>query len=124
VNACNYREHGSPVTGRGSADGILRRKVETRFESDVATSDLAILRAVLEERIENDGIPAKLYRPLGAEGLLLLGHGGAKSKDSDRFVSLSRVFAERTGLAVVCIDTVDHGERGPVVAGGTLPWLG
>jgi dienelactone hydrolase len=76
---------------------------------------------MIEERIENNGIPAKLYRPPGAEGLLLLGHGGAKSKDSDRFVSLSRLYAESTGLAVVCIDAVDHGERMPMVAGAGLP---
>jgi dienelactone hydrolase len=76
---------------------------------------------VLEERIENDGIPAKLYRPPGAHELLLLGHGGAKSKDSERFVSLSRLYAERTGLAVVCIDAVDHGERMSLVAGASLP---
>jgi pimeloyl-ACP methyl ester carboxylesterase len=76
---------------------------------------------VLEERIENDGIPAKLYRPAGARDLLLLGHGGAESKDSDRFVRLCRLYAERTGLAVVCIDAVDHGERMPPVAGASLP---
>jgi dienelactone hydrolase len=67
-----------------------------------------------------NGTPAKLYRPPGAEGLLLLGHGGTKSKDSARFVRLSRQYAERTGLAVVCIDAVDHGERRPVVGGGPL----
>jgi hypothetical protein len=67
-----------------------------------------------EERIETRGIPARLYLPSGAAGLLLLGHGGEKSKDSDRFVALSRLYAESTGLAVVCIDAVDHGERKPV----------
>jgi len=87
----------------------------------VPALDLTILRVVLEDRIETNGIPAMLYRPPGAEGLLLLGHGGAKSKDSDRFVALSGLYAERTGLAVVCIDAVDHGERSAVVAGGPLP---
>jgi predicted alpha/beta-hydrolase family hydrolase len=67
-----------------------------------------------EERIETKGILARLYLPSGAEGLLLLGHGGGKSKDSNRFVELSRLYAESTGLAVVCIDAVDHGERKPV----------
>jgi dienelactone hydrolase len=83
--------------------------------------DLTTLRPVIEERIENNGIPAKLYRPPRAEGLLLLGHGGAKSKDSDRFISLSRLYAESTGLAVVCMDAVDHGERIPLVVGAGLP---
>jgi pimeloyl-ACP methyl ester carboxylesterase len=66
---------------------------------------------VREERIERDGIPARLYDPGDARGVLLLGHGGAHSKDSERFVRLSRTYAEQTGLAVVCIDAVDHGER-------------
>jgi pimeloyl-ACP methyl ester carboxylesterase len=76
---------------------------------------------VIEERIENDGIPTKLYHPPGAKGLLLLGHGGAKSKDSDRFVTLSRLYAKSTGLAVVCIDAVDHGERSALSAHAGLP---
>jgi pimeloyl-ACP methyl ester carboxylesterase len=76
---------------------------------------------VIEERIENSDVPAKLYRPTGARSLLLLGHGGGKSKDGDRFVSLSRLYAVNTGLAVVCIDAVDHGERLPLVAGAGLP---
>jgi dienelactone hydrolase len=88
---------------------------------DPAALDLITLPAVLEERIEINGIPAKLYRPTGAQGILLLGHGGAKSKDSDRFVSLSRLYAGSTGLAVVCIDAIDHGERMPLVAGPGLP---
>jgi pimeloyl-ACP methyl ester carboxylesterase len=66
---------------------------------------------LVEERIETNGVPARLYHPSRAEGLLLLGHGGGKSKDSDRFVELSRLYAESTGLAVVCIDAVAHGER-------------
>jgi pimeloyl-ACP methyl ester carboxylesterase len=74
-----------------------------------------------EERIEIHGIPAKLYLPEGASGLLLLGHGGAKSKDSDRFVGLSRLYADRTRIAVVCIDAVDHGERKPAGADDRLP---
>ena len=90
-------------------------------ESRPSGRDLTTLSAVLEERIENNRIPAKLYRPTGAQGILLLGHGGAKSKDSDRFVSLSRLYAESTGLAVVCIDAVDHGERISLGAGAGLP---
>jgi pimeloyl-ACP methyl ester carboxylesterase len=76
---------------------------------------------LIEERIETDAIPARLYLPSGAKGLLLLGHGGGESKDSDRFVKLSRLYAESTGLAVVCIDAVDHGERRPVDADDRLP---
>lgn len=64
-----------------------------------------------EERIENDGIPAKLYDPGDARGLLLFGHGGGSSKDETRFVELCRQLADGTGLAVVCIDAVLHGER-------------
>ena len=67
---------------------------------DPAALDLITLPAVLEERIEINGIPAKLYRPTGAQGILLLGHGGAKSKDSDRFVSLSRLYAGSRGVAL------------------------
>jgi pimeloyl-ACP methyl ester carboxylesterase len=68
---------------------------------------------VREERIETDGIPGRLYDPGGARGLLLFGHGGGHGKDSERFVHLARHHAEETGLAVVCIDAVDHGERRP-----------
>lgn len=64
-----------------------------------------------EERIENDGIPAKLYDPGDARGVLLLGHGGGGSKDTGPFVGLGRQLAEGTRLAVVCIDAVHHGER-------------
>ena len=65
-----------------------------------------------EERIEPAGIPAKLYDPGDAKGLLLLGHGGGGSKDAEPFVALGRELAEGTGLRVVCIDAVLHGERG------------
>lgn len=68
-------------------------------------------RSVQEERIEIEGIPARLYAARHAPALLLLGHGGAHSKDGPRFVRLCRTYAEHTGLAVVCIDAVDHGER-------------
>jgi len=76
---------------------------------------------VREERVEIDDVPARLYEPEGATGVLLFGHGGAHSKDSERFVRLARLFAERTGLAVVCIDAVDHGERKPEGASAGLP---
>lgn len=72
-----------------------------------------------EQRIETDGIPARLYEPEGAQGLLLLGHGGGSSKDEPRFVELGRRYAEGTGLAVVCIDVVGHGER--AVKGASPP---
>jgi dienelactone hydrolase len=66
---------------------------------------------VREERTRLNGIPARVYEPDGATGLLLLGHGGGQSKDGERFVRLCRQYAAATGLAVVCIDAVDHGER-------------
>lgn len=53
--------------------------------------------------------------------MLLLGHGGAHSKDSERFVRLSRTDAEQTGLAVVCMDAVDNGERKPEAVSAGLP---
>ncbi|HXH59384.1 alpha/beta fold hydrolase, partial [Iamia sp.] len=74
-----------------------------------------------EERIEVDGIPANLYAATDADALLLLGHGGAHSKDGRRFVDLSRQYAEQTGLAVVCIDAVDHGERTPPKSSPGIP---
>jgi dienelactone hydrolase len=76
---------------------------------------------VREERIEVDGIPARLYVKAGADALLLLGHGGGHSKDAQRFVDLSRRYADGTGLAVVCIDAVDHGERQPAMSGPGIP---
>jgi dienelactone hydrolase len=78
---------------------------------------------VLESRVEPGGVPARLYRPPGASALVLLGHGGGHGKDSPRFVDLSRRVAEGTGLAVLCIDAVDHGERRPAApaSGGALP---
>lgn len=74
-----------------------------------------------EERIENERVPGRLYDPGGARGLLLFGHGGAHSKDSERFVRMCRTYAEETGLAVVCIDAVDHGERKPQGATADVP---
>jgi pimeloyl-ACP methyl ester carboxylesterase len=74
-----------------------------------------------EERFDTDGVPARLYDPGGAAGLLLFGHGGGHSKDSERCVGLCRMYAERTGLAVVCIDAVDHGERKPHDVSPGLP---
>ena len=74
-----------------------------------------------EERIEIAGIPARLYEPAGAGGLLLVGHGGGASKDVPRFVELARQYADGTGLAVVCIDAVDHGERRPPNVTSDLP---
>ena len=78
-------------------------------------------RSVREERFENDGVPGRLYDPGEARGLLLFGHGGGHGKDSERFVRLARTYAEQTGLAVVCIDAVDHGERRPPAATPDLP---
>jgi acetyl esterase/lipase len=79
-----------------------------------------------ESRIEPGGIPARVYDPGGARGLLLLGHGGGTpGKDSERFIQLCRRFAEGTGLVVVCIDAVDHGERqppGPLDPGVPQQW--
>jgi dienelactone hydrolase len=66
-----------------------------------------------EERFEVGGVPARLYTPNGADGLLLLGHRGTQSKDHPRFVELGRRYADGTGLAVVCIDGPAHGDRAP-----------
>jgi dienelactone hydrolase len=76
---------------------------------------------VREERFETDGIPVRLYDSGDAAALLLLGHGGGHGKDSERFVKLSRHYAELTDLAVVCIDAVDHGERKRAEATPDLP---
>jgi dienelactone hydrolase len=74
-----------------------------------------------EQRMDISGIPARLYRPSNAAAVLLFGHGGGHSKDSPRFEHLARRYADETGLAVVCIDAVDHGERQPTQAGGGIP---
>lgn len=68
---------------------------------------------MLEECITVDGIPVRVYGRGEADGLLLLGHGGGHGKDSQRFVELAREYARCTGLAVICIDAVDHGDRKP-----------
>lgn len=74
-----------------------------------------------EERLIIGEVPTRLYDPGDARALLLLGHGGGHSKDGERFVRLSRQYADQTGLAVVCIDAVDHGERRPAAATDRLP---
>lgn len=76
---------------------------------------------VHEETIDVGGVPASVYRPPGATGVLLLGHGGGHGKDSPRFVRLARQYAGETGLAVLCIDAVDHGARRSDGAGGAIP---
>lgn len=74
-----------------------------------------------EERLDIGAIPARLYGPADATAVLLLGHGGGHGKDSPRFERLARRYANETGLAVVCIDAVDHGERRPAVSDGSVP---
>lgn len=74
-----------------------------------------------EERLLIGGVPARRFAPEGAQGFLLLGHGGGHGKDEDRFVSLCRQYGERTGLSVICIDAVDHGERRTTAATGAVP---
>jgi pimeloyl-ACP methyl ester carboxylesterase len=64
-----------------------------------------------EERLLIGEVPTRQFTPDGAYGLLLLGHGGGQGKDGDRFVRLCRSYAAQTGLSVVCIDALDHGER-------------
>jgi len=76
---------------------------------------------VYEDRLLIGDIPARLYMPAAASGLLLLGHGGDQSKDAERFVTLACFYAEQTGLCVVCIDAVDHGQRRPVAPAEGLP---
>jgi pimeloyl-ACP methyl ester carboxylesterase len=74
-----------------------------------------------EERIDTGGVPSRLYDPGGARGVLLFGHGGGHSKDGERVVRMCRRYADQTGLAVVCIDAVDHGERKPNGVSEGLP---
>ena len=74
-----------------------------------------------EQREVLGGIPVRLYDPGGASGLLLVGHGGGHSKDGERFVRLSRLYAHELGLAVACIDAVDHGERRQAAGGNDVP---
>lgn len=74
-----------------------------------------------EEQIDVGDVPGRLYRPAGAIGVLLMGHGGGYDKDSPRFERLARHYAAETDLAVACIDAVDHGERRGGGPGGALP---
>lgn len=74
-----------------------------------------------EERLFVGGVPTRRFTPEGARGLLLLGHGGGHGKDAPRFVRLGRDYAAKTGLSVVCIDAVDHGERRPAGAADGVP---
>ncbi len=74
-----------------------------------------------EERIDIGDVPARWYLPPDPGGVLLLGHGGGQSKDAPRFVHLARRYAEEVGLAVVCIDAVDHGERQAAGATAGVP---
>jgi dienelactone hydrolase len=99
------------IHGVAGAFGRTNRFSRDRRLCRVALAELANVPNVREERTETDGIPARLYDPGEATALLLLGHGGGHGKDSERFVYLSRRYAEATGLAVLCIDAVDHGER-------------
>jgi len=69
-------------------------------------------------------VPLRASIPARADRVLLLGHGGGHGKDTDRFVALGRRYASDTGMAVACIDAVDHGERRPAGAteGVPLQW--
>jgi dienelactone hydrolase len=74
-----------------------------------------------EERFDHGGVPTRLYVPDDASGVLLFGHGGGHRKDTENFVSLCRMYADQTGLAVACIDAVGHGERQQAGASPDLP---
>jgi hypothetical protein len=73
---------------------------------------------VQETKTDIDGIPARIYDPGDATGVLLLGHGHSQSKDDQLYITLGQQYARETGLAVACIDAVNHGER----ATGTDTW--
>lgn len=70
-------------------------------------------------RLTADGptgpVPAHLFIPPGTleRPLLLIGHGGAASKDAPHFVRLCRRYATSVGLPVLIIDGPAHGERAP-----------
>jgi dienelactone hydrolase len=90
---------------------VARLPVPTRAD---ASSWRVESVAVLDERAINvGGVPARVYQPAEARGLLLLGHRGTLSKDDSRCIELARRYAAGTGLAVVCIDAPAHGERSP-----------
>lgn len=110
--------HPSMIPGSG---GTLNRRFGIPPTGSPSSTRVGNLARMREERIETDGIPAKVYDPGRATALLLLGHGGSHGKDSERFVHLSRRYAEATGLAVVCIDAVDHGERKPPGVDANVP---
>ena len=61
-----------------------------------------------EYRIENEGVPARVYEPLGAAGLLLFGHRGTHGKDMDQVVAL-------VGFSM--------GAMAGIVAAGSMPSL-
>ena len=108
------------------AESCRSRAANPAFGGSVRSA-MTVLRSrrtlthVEEQHLVVGEVPTCLYRPEGSSGLLLLGHGGGHNKDGDRFVRLSRAYVEQTGLAVVCIDAVDHGERKPVASADGLP---
>jgi hypothetical protein len=87
---------------------------------------------VREERIETDGIPAKLY-PGDATGLLLLGYGGGGSKDDEPCSVKGRcapshmtlMFGAPTVAAMPSIKAAVFGVGGiPVEARDKTAWMG
>jgi dienelactone hydrolase len=76
---------------------------------------------VRDERSQIGGVPVRVWTPDGADGVLLVGHGGGQSKDAERFASFARRHADGTGMAVACIDAVDHGDRRPMGATDDVP---
>lgn len=82
-----------------------------------ATSAMGVTERPFTVDREGDSIPGVLWTPTGSAGPLpfvLLGHGGQAHKKEDLNLSIARRFVRREGLAVVAIDAIEHGERGPI----------
>lgn len=123
VAALELWSQGPPVTSLGP-DGIAARRAEARREAAAEPREAVDL----VEDVDASGVPARLYRPAGAERSLLFLHGGGfVFGDLDTHDAQSRRLANRTGSAVLAVDYRRPPEHrfpaAPDDADAALHWL-
>jgi acetyl esterase/lipase len=123
VAALELWSQGPPVTSLGP-DGIGARRAEARREAAAESRE----PVDLVEDVDASGVPARLYRPAGAERSLLFLHGGGfVFGDLDTHDAQSRRLANRTGSAVLAVDYRRPPEHrfpaAPDDADAALHWL-